>query len=81
LQKIKEALISIVDWPARYPDLFAEGKVSGAPSLRRYISSEGENHLDSILATPEQLQITMEDFLARRPMSTSGARAYGGCEF
>jgi transitional endoplasmic reticulum ATPase len=27
LQKIKEALISIVDWPARYPDLFAEGKV------------------------------------------------------
>lgn len=33
-------------------------------ALRRYLSSEGENHLDSILATPEQLQITMEDFLA-----------------
>jgi transitional endoplasmic reticulum ATPase len=27
LHRIKEALISIVDWPAKYPDLFAEGKV------------------------------------------------------
>jgi len=27
LHKIKEALISIVEWPARYPDLFAEAKV------------------------------------------------------
>ncbi len=27
LRTIKETLISIVDWPARYPDLFAAGKV------------------------------------------------------
>ena len=27
LSKIKEALISIVDWPSRYPELFAAGKV------------------------------------------------------
>jgi transitional endoplasmic reticulum ATPase len=27
LSKIKEALISIVDWPAKYPELFAAGKV------------------------------------------------------
>ena len=27
LRKIKEALVSIVDWPAKYPDLFAAGKV------------------------------------------------------
>jgi transitional endoplasmic reticulum ATPase len=28
LGKIKEALISLVDWPTRYPELFAAGKVS-----------------------------------------------------
>jgi transitional endoplasmic reticulum ATPase len=28
LQKIKETLVSIVDWPAKYPELFASGKVS-----------------------------------------------------
>ncbi len=28
LGAIKEALISIIDWPSRYPDLFAAGKVS-----------------------------------------------------
>jgi transitional endoplasmic reticulum ATPase len=27
LRKIKESLISIVDWPSKYPDLFAAGKV------------------------------------------------------
>ena len=27
LEEIKETLISIVDWPARYPDLFSQGKV------------------------------------------------------
>ena len=27
LEEIKETLISIVDWPARYPDLFNQGKV------------------------------------------------------
>jgi len=45
-------------------DLEALCKEAGMVALRRYLSSEGENHLDSILATPEQLQITMEDFLA-----------------
>ena len=45
-------------------DLEALCKEAGMVALRRYISSEGENHLSSILATPEQLQITMEDFLA-----------------
>jgi len=33
-------------------------------AMRRYLSFEGENHLDFILAHSEQLQITMEDFLA-----------------
>jgi len=32
--------------------------------MRRYLSLEGENHLESVLAHSEQLQITMEDFLA-----------------
>jgi transitional endoplasmic reticulum ATPase len=27
LEEIKETLVSIVDWPARYPDLFNQGKV------------------------------------------------------
>lgn len=45
-------------------DLEVLCKEAGMVALRRYLSSEGENHLDSILATPEQLQITMEDFLA-----------------
>ena len=44
-------------------DLEALCKEAGMVALRRYLSSEGENHLDSILATPEELQITMEDFL------------------
>ena len=45
-------------------DLEALCKEAGMIALRRYLSLEGENHLDSLLATPERLQITMEDFLA-----------------
>ena len=45
-------------------DLEALCKEAGMVALRRYLSLEGENHLDSMLANPEQLQITMEDFLA-----------------
>jgi len=37
---------------------------AGMVAMRRYLSFEGENHLDFILAHSEQLQITMEDFLA-----------------
>ena len=45
-------------------DLEALCKEAGMVAMRRYLSLEGENHLDSILANSEQLQITMEDFLA-----------------
>ena len=48
-------------------DLEALCKEAGMVALRRYLSLEGENHLDAILATPEQLQITMEDFLNGPP--------------
>ncbi|HSB04296.1 MAG TPA: AAA family ATPase [Thermodesulfobacteriota bacterium] len=45
-------------------DLESLCKEAGMVALRRYLSLEGENHLDAILSTSEQLQITMEDFLA-----------------
>ncbi len=45
-------------------DLEALCKEAGMVAMRRYLSFEGENHLDFILAHSEQLQITMEDFLA-----------------
>jgi transitional endoplasmic reticulum ATPase len=45
-------------------DLEALCKEAGMVALRRYLSLEGENHLESILGSPDQLQITMEDFLA-----------------
>jgi transitional endoplasmic reticulum ATPase len=45
-------------------DLEALCKEAGMVAMRRYLSLEGENHLDFILAHSEQLQITMEDFLA-----------------
>ncbi len=36
-------------------------------ALRRYLSLEGENHLEAILGTPDGLQITMAGFLNRPP--------------
>ena len=45
-------------------DLEALCKEAGMVAMRRYLSLEGESHLDFILAHSEQLQITMEDFLA-----------------
>lgn len=58
-------------------DLEALCKETGMVTLRRYLSLEGENHLDSILATPEQLQITMEDFLtALREIEPTATREF-----
>ncbi len=46
-------------------------------ALRRYLSLEGENHLDAILVTPEQLQITREDFLtALREIEPTATREF-----
>lgn len=45
-------------------DLEALCKEAGMVALRRYLSLEGENHLDSILAKAEQMHIRMQDFLA-----------------
>src|SRR5512137_308264 len=44
-------------------DLEALCKEAGMVALRRYLSLEGENHLDTVLETTEALQITMDDFL------------------
>jgi transitional endoplasmic reticulum ATPase len=46
-------------------------------ALRRYLSLEGENHLDSVLASTEQLQITMDDFLkALREVEPTATREF-----
>lgn len=58
-------------------DLEALCKETGMAALRRYLSVEGENHLDSILATPERLQVTMEDFLtALREIEPTATREF-----
>ena len=58
-------------------DLEALCKEAGMVALRGYLSLEGENHLDAILATPEQLQITMENFLtALREIEPSATREF-----
>jgi transitional endoplasmic reticulum ATPase len=58
-------------------DLEALCKEAGMVALRRYLSLQGENHLDSILATPEPLQITMEDFLtALREIEPTATREF-----
>jgi transitional endoplasmic reticulum ATPase len=44
-------------------DIEALCKEAGMVALRRYLSLEGENHLDTVLQTTEALQITMDDFL------------------
>jgi transitional endoplasmic reticulum ATPase len=45
-------------------DLEALCKEAGMVALRRYLSVKEENHLDTILTKLDNLQITMEDFLA-----------------
>jgi transitional endoplasmic reticulum ATPase len=58
-------------------DLEALCKEAGMVALRRYLSLEGENHLDNMLANPEQLQITMEDFLtALREIEPTATREF-----
>jgi transitional endoplasmic reticulum ATPase len=58
-------------------DLEALCKEAGMIALRRYLSLEGENHLDSIVATPEKLQITMQDFLtALREIEPTATREF-----
>ena len=44
-------------------DIEALCKEAGMVALRRYMSLEGENHLETVLETTEALQITMDDFL------------------
>ena len=48
-------------------DLEVLCKEAGMVALRRYLSLEGENHLDAILSTPDGLQITDAGFLNRPP--------------
>jgi transitional endoplasmic reticulum ATPase len=58
-------------------DLEALCKEAGMVALRRYLSLEGENYLDTMLANPEQLQITMEDFLtALREIEPTATREF-----
>ena len=58
-------------------DLEVLCKEAGMVALRRYLALEGENHLDTMLANPEQLQITMEDFLtALREIEPTATREF-----
>ena len=58
-------------------DLEVLCKESGMVALRRYLSLEGENHLDAILGTPERLQIQMQDFLtALREIEPTATREF-----
>jgi transitional endoplasmic reticulum ATPase len=58
-------------------DLEALCREAGMVALRRYLSLEGENHLDALLATSERLQITMEDFLtALREIEPTATREF-----
>ncbi len=58
-------------------DLEALCKEAGMVALRRYLSLEGENHIDMILTSNRQLHITMEDFLtALREVEPTATREF-----
>lgn len=58
-------------------DLEALCKEAGMVALRGYISLEGENRFDTLLANDEQLQITMDDFLtALREVEPTATREF-----
>jgi transitional endoplasmic reticulum ATPase len=58
-------------------DLEALCKEAGMVALRRYLSLEGENHLDTVLSTPEKLQIKVQDFLtALREIEPTATREF-----
>ena len=50
LNQIKETLLSIVDWPLKYPDLFAAGKVSSRGILLSGPSGTGKSMMVRALA-------------------------------
>ncbi len=56
-------------------DLEVLCKEAGMVALRRYLSLYGEDNIDSVLAAPECLHITMEDFMtALREIEPSATR-------
>jgi transitional endoplasmic reticulum ATPase len=58
-------------------DLEVLCKEAGMVALRRYLSLEGENHLEAILRTPDRLQITRQDFLtALREIEPTATREF-----
>ena len=58
-------------------DIEALCKEAGMVALRRYLSLEGENHLDTVLETTDRLQITMDDFLkALREVEPTATREF-----
>ena len=58
-------------------DLEVLCKEAGMVALRRYLSLEGENHLETILSSPDGLQITMQDFLtALREIEPTATREF-----
>jgi transitional endoplasmic reticulum ATPase len=58
-------------------DIEALCKEAGMVALRRYLSIEGENHLDDMLGNPDYLEITMEDFLtALREIEPTATREF-----
>jgi transitional endoplasmic reticulum ATPase len=58
-------------------DLEALCKEAGMVTLRRYLDLYGKDKIDSVLAEPEHLQITMDDFLtALREVEPSATREF-----
>ncbi|HTZ38991.1 MAG TPA: AAA family ATPase [Syntrophales bacterium] len=58
-------------------DIEALCKEAGMVALRRYLSLEGENHLDTVLESTDSLQINMDDFLkALREVEPTATREF-----